>query len=94
MQFGAAAQQALDSTCQGDTGNPGTITPACQNALNTLATNNARCTPTQENPRLFCTGQCRQYYDAVVDNCDPTVSQVASQLATLCKISCLCVCLQ
>ena len=50
---------------------------ACQNALNTLTANAARCTPTQEDPMIICTGQCRQYYDDVIDNCDQAVSHVA-----------------
>ena len=47
---------------------------ACQNALNTLGANTARCAPTAENPQLYCTGECRGYYDAVIDNCDENVS--------------------
>ena len=62
---------------------------ACQNAVNTLAANTASCTPTVENPQIFCTGDCRQYYDDVIDNCDEAVSQVA----IMCEISCLCACL-
>ena len=94
MQSAAAAtQQALDSTCQEEpTQTPVTVAPACRDALNTLTTNIAGCAPTAENPQLFCTGDCRGYYDAVVDNCDAAVSQTVSYVATLCKISCVCVC--
>ena len=75
MQFGAAVQQALDSTCQGNTGNPGTITPACQNALNTFDSNIPNCEPELTgNPLIICTGPCRGYYDDVIENCDATVS--------------------
>ena len=49
-------------------------TAACQDALNTLATNAASCTPTQNDPQIFCTGECRGFYDAVIQNCDETVS--------------------
>ena len=43
---------------------------ACQNALTTLTNNTASCT----TPESICSGQCRQYYDAVIDNCDEAVS--------------------
>ena len=59
---------------------------ACTDALNTLTANAASCTATQDNPLIICSGQCRQYYDDVIENCDQTVSQVAK----LCEISCLC----
>ena len=56
---------------------------ACVDALNVLAENTASCiTPSH----IICNGSCRQCYDAVINNCDETVSQVA----ILCKISCLC----
>ena len=51
---------------------------ACQNALDQYTANIPSCTPTADNPLIFCTGQCRAYYDDVVNNCDATVSQVAS----------------
>ena len=52
---------------------------ACQDALTTLSANiyNANCTPITNNPLTICTGQCRQYYDDAVENCNDTVSQVA-----------------
>ena len=43
--------------------------PACLNALGTLSNNSATCTDT-----AICTGQCRQYYEAVITNCDESVS--------------------
>ena len=46
---------------------------ACQNATTTLTNNGASCT----TPESICSGQCRQYYDAVINNCDQAVSQVA-----------------
>ena len=67
------------------------MSPACTVSLTTLGANTQRCAPTQDNPRSFCTGECRGYYDAVVNNCDDSVSQVA--IAALCEISCLRVCL-
>ena len=64
---------------------------ACQNALDQYTANIADCTPTEDNPLIICTGECRGYYDAVVNNCDDSVSQVA--IAALCEISCLRICL-
>ena len=65
----AATQQALDSASQGSSGlTPGSSTE-CQDALSTLFVS---CTPIQNNPQIFCTGQCKQYYDVIKD-CDPTV---------------------
>ena len=52
---------------------------ACQDAVNTLTANLADCTGTADNPLVICTGQCRRYYDAVVENCDETVSSVIIQ---------------
>ena len=52
----------------------GQSTSACLDALNTLAANTASCTPTVNDPQIFCTGQCRGFYDAVIQNCDETVS--------------------
>ena len=49
-------------------------TTACVDALNTLAANAASCTATLDNPLIICTGQCRQYYDDVIDNCDQAVN--------------------
>ena len=66
-------QQALDAACDGSTGS---IT-ACQDAFTALSVNAGSCTATVNNPRIICTGQCRQYYDDVIDNCDETVSLVA-----------------
>ena len=66
-------------------------TAACQNAFDQYTANIADCTPTEDNPLIICTGQCRGYYDDLVDNCDDSVSQVA--IATLCEISCLRICL-
>ena len=92
IQNAAATQQALDTVCAttAPTNGP-TATPsaACQNAVNTLAANTVSCTPTAENPQIFCTGDCRQYYDDVIDNCDEAVSQVA----IMCEISSVCTCL-
>ena len=104
IQSAAATEQALDAACQTTTAPPTGasaapptgasaapttgLSAACQNALTTLTTNTASCTPTQEDPLIICTGQCRQYYDDVINNCDQAVSQVAK----LCEISCLCAC--
>ena len=97
IQTVAAIQQTLNATCQitttpptGASTAPTTeLSTACQNALTTLITNIASCTPTQDDPMIICTGQCRQYYDDVIENCDQAVSQVAK----LCEISCLRACL-
>ena len=51
---------------------------ACTDAINTLAANAASCTATQDDPLVICSGQCRQYYEDIINNCDETVSQVAS----------------
>ena len=103
IQSAATVQQALDSTCQGSPSEtPVTVAPTCQDALTTLAANAARCAPTAENPQLFCTGQCRGYYDAVVDNCDATVSHATQSLCIKYLVCvrmcvrvhvCMCVCL-
>ena len=45
-------------------------TTACVDAFTTLANNTASCT----TPESICSGQCRQYYDAIIDNCDQAVS--------------------
>ena len=76
MQSAAETQQALNAACQGYTG----PSAACQDALTTLSTNSANCTPTQNNPHIFCTRQCLQYYDDIIENCNETVSQVASYI--------------
>ena len=52
---------------------------ACQAAVNTLTANIADCTGTVDDPLVICTGQCRQYYDAIIENCDDTVSSVIIQ---------------
>ena len=41
----------------------------CLDAISTLTTQLATCTD-------ICTGQCRQYYDDVIANCDESVSLV------------------
>ena len=48
-------------------------TTACTDALTALSVNAASCT----TPESICSGQCQQYYDAVINNCDQAVSQVA-----------------
>ena len=53
--------------------------PECQNALNTLLANTASCTATVDDPLVICNGDCRQYYDAVIEICDETVSSVIVQ---------------
>ena len=63
----------------------GQSTTACQNALNALAANNAHCAPTVDNPLIFCTGECRGYYDDVINNCDDAVSPVS----TICYVKSL-----
>ena len=60
-----------------------TPSAACTDAHTALSVNGASCTTTES----ICSGQCRQYYDDVINNCDEAVSQVA----VLC--SCLCACL-
>ena len=79
-----AQQQVFDATC-------GTSTPttqssvttdspasqdACTNALTTLTNNIASCTLTSQNPSIICSGECRDYYDDVFENCSPAVSLV------------------
>ena len=49
---------------------------ACTNAVTTLADNAQSCTATAENPRAICTGECRGYYDDIINNCAPAVSLV------------------
>ena len=53
--------------------------PECLDAINTLSANTASCTATADDPLVICTGQCRQYYQAIIDNCDETVSSVIVQ---------------
>ena len=47
---------------------------ACTAANKILAANAATCTPTANNPQIFCSGQCRSYYDDLFNNCAPDVS--------------------
>ena len=46
---------------------------ACQDAINALKAGAATCTGSVD---AICTGQCRQYYDDVIENCDESVSLV------------------
>ena len=46
---------------------------ACQDAINALANDVAACTGSAD---AICTGQCRQYYDDIIKNCDASVSLV------------------
>ena len=50
--------------------------PECTSALLALTNAAASCTPTLENPTIICTGECRDYYQDVFENCSPTVSDV------------------
>lgn len=59
---------------------------ACMGAITALVQNAPACALW---PPLTCSGSCRLLYDAVINSCDHTVSQ----LAMVCKISCLCACL-
>ena len=58
----------------------------CVEAVTALVQNAATCALW---PPITCSGLCQQLYDAVINSCDHPVSQ----LAMLCKISCLCACL-
>ena len=48
--------------------------PACQIALDTLASNIPNCISTPENPLIICSEECRGYFDDVINNCDAIVS--------------------
>ena len=77
-------QQAFDAACGTSipttqssvtTDNPASQ-DACINALTALTNNIASCTPTSQNPTIICSGECRDYYDDIFDNCSPAVSVV------------------
>ena len=57
---------------------------ACQSALATLSANAADCTATVD---AICTGQCRQYYDDIIANCDASVSLVIVPYSHVCAPS-------
>ena len=46
----------------------------CTNALLALTNAVASCTPTPDNPTIICTGECRDNYQDIFENCSPTVS--------------------
>ena len=48
--------------------------PACLDALDALDSNIPNCIATPENPLIICSGECRGYFDDVINNCDATVS--------------------
>ena len=48
---------------------------ACQDAIATLTSNSARCIVV-ENPRTICSGDCRDFYEAIFDNCAAEVSKL------------------
>ena len=89
LQLAATQQQRFDNVCaavttqatQGPTtqgpattDDNDTVSDACLDALVTLETNLASCTPTPQNPTIVCEGVCRGYYDDFIDNCPALVS--------------------
>ena len=57
---------------------------ACRDALTALANDPAACTGSAD---VICTGQCRQYYDAIIANCDASVSLVIVSYSHVCAPS-------
>ena len=60
---------------------------ACQDAVDTLTANFADCTATADDTLVICTGQCRQYYDDIIANCDESVSLVIVPFSHVCAPS-------
>ena len=57
---------------------------ACQDALNAIINDPAACTGSAD---AICTGQCRQYYDDIIANCDASVSLVIVPYSHVCAPS-------